>query len=194
MLTSYQAISGSRPAVVEPSQPTPDPLLEAPAVAEIGDILIPGPVSTLINLTYVHELTEPTEQPMPCLQQARMALRNSVRQEDQKPVHVVCLLLDKEDQVHLGDSGIPAPTHSSSLYHPEGEVQDTFQGSLQSSPTSQLKAQTCSQSRGPSGTPGVTAVTTPKTQTRGRSKTITSVKPPAPAPARKSPECSFMTI
>ena len=134
MLTSYQVISGSRPAVIEPSQPTPDPLLEAPAVAAIGDILIPGPVSTLINLTYVHELTEPTEQPMPCLQQARMALRNSVRQEDQKPVHVVCLLLDKEDQVHLGDSGIPAPTHSSSLYHPEGEVQDTFQGSLQSSP------------------------------------------------------------
>ncbi|KAG0696674.1 hypothetical protein DFH29DRAFT_1004345 [Suillus ampliporus] len=37
------AISGSRLAVVEPSQPTPDSLVQAPAVVEAGDILIPGP-------------------------------------------------------------------------------------------------------------------------------------------------------
>ncbi|KAG0695793.1 hypothetical protein DFH29DRAFT_1005108 [Suillus ampliporus] len=137
------AISGSRPAVVKPSQPTPDSTVEAPPVIEAGDILIPRPV----------------KQPMPGLQQARLALRNSVRQEDRKPMHVVCLLLDKEDQVHLGDSGIPAHMLSSSLYHPEGE------------------------SRGLSGTLAVTAVTTPKTQTHGCSKTITAIKAPAPAPA-----------
>ncbi|KAG1725241.1 hypothetical protein EDB19DRAFT_1833858 [Suillus lakei] len=57
---------------------------------------------------------------------------------DQKPVHGMCLLHDKEDQVHLRDSGIPAKTLSSSLYHPEGEVQDTFQGSLQGSLQSSL--------------------------------------------------------
>ncbi|KAG1726352.1 uncharacterized protein EDB91DRAFT_1254371 [Suillus paluster] len=50
-------------------------------------------------------------------------------------------------------------------------------------PASQSKARTHSQSRGPSGTPGVTAVTTPKTQMHGRSKTITAVKAPAPEPA-----------
>ncbi|KAG2353835.1 hypothetical protein BDR07DRAFT_1382777, partial [Suillus spraguei] len=43
------------------------------------------------------------------------------------------------------------------------------------------KARTRSQSRGPSGTPAVPAVTTPKAQSRGRSKTITAPKTPAPA-------------
>ncbi|KAG1801082.1 uncharacterized protein BJ212DRAFT_1487834 [Suillus subaureus] len=54
-------------------------------------------------------------------------------------------------------------------------------------PASQSKARTHSQSHGKSGTPGVAAVTTPKTQTCGHSKTITAVKAPAPAPAHKSP-------
>ena len=134
MLTIYQAIAGSRPAGVEPPRQTPEAPVQAPPVIDAGAILIPGPVSTLIYLKCVHTLTQPTEQPMPGLQQARLALRNSVRQEDQSPVHVMCLLHDKEDQVHLRDSGIPAQTFSSALGHPEGEVQDTFQGSLQSSP------------------------------------------------------------
>ncbi|KAG2364701.1 hypothetical protein BDR07DRAFT_1482176 [Suillus spraguei] len=47
----------------------------------------------------------------------------------------------------------------------------------------QSKDRTHSQSRGPSGTPAVPAVTTPKAQSRGRSKTITAAKTPAPAPA-----------
>ncbi|KAG2360094.1 hypothetical protein BDR07DRAFT_1487463 [Suillus spraguei] len=47
----------------------------------------------------------------------------------------------------------------------------------------QSKAQTCSKSCGPSGTPAVPAVTTPKAQSHGRSKTITAAKTPAPAPA-----------
>ncbi|KAG2355554.1 hypothetical protein BDR07DRAFT_1493056 [Suillus spraguei] len=47
----------------------------------------------------------------------------------------------------------------------------------------QSKARTRSQSCGPSGTPAVPAVTTPKAQSCGRSKTITATKTPAPAPA-----------
>ncbi|KAG1720217.1 hypothetical protein EDB19DRAFT_1836104 [Suillus lakei] len=166
------AIAGSRPAGVEPSRQTPKAPVQAPPVIDAGAILIPGPC--------VHTLTQPTEQPMPGLQQARLALHNSVRQEDQSPVHVMCLLHDKEDQVHLRDSGIPAQTFSSALGHLEGEVQDTFQGSLQSS----LQSSPRITIHGPnSQTPGVIAVTTPKTQTRGRSKTITAAKAPAPAPA-----------
>ncbi|KAG2345450.1 hypothetical protein BDR05DRAFT_998089 [Suillus weaverae] len=44
------------------------------------------------------------------------------------------------------------------------------------------------QSRGMSRTPAIPAVTTPKVQSHGRSKTITAKKAPAPAPAHKSPE------
>ncbi|KAG1725117.1 hypothetical protein EDB19DRAFT_1915231 [Suillus lakei] len=83
------AIAGSRPAGVEPPRQTPKAPVQAPPVINIGAILILGPV----------------KQPMPGLQQARLALRNLVRQEDQSPVHVMCLLHDKEDQVHLRDSG-----------------------------------------------------------------------------------------
>ncbi|KAG1783674.1 hypothetical protein EV702DRAFT_1190698 [Suillus placidus] len=48
---------------------------------------------------------------------------------------------------------------------------------------SQSRAQTRSQSRGASRTPAIPAATTPKVQSRGRSKTITAKKAPAPEPA-----------
>ncbi|KAG1818210.1 uncharacterized protein BJ212DRAFT_1480031 [Suillus subaureus] len=57
-------------------------------------------------------------------------------------------------------------------------------------PTSQSKAWTHSQSHGKSRTLGVAAVTTPKTQMCGHSKTITTIKAPAPTPAHKSPKFS----
>ncbi|KAG2028928.1 hypothetical protein BDR03DRAFT_1019153 [Suillus americanus] len=119
----------------------------------VVDILIPGPV----------------KHPMLCLPQAKLALRNSVGQEDQGSVYVVRLLHDKEDQVHPHKYGIPASSRSYYLYHPKDEVDDTIRGSLQNSLQS--------------GTSHGTAVTTPQTQMRGHSKTITAVKPPAPAPA-----------
>ncbi|KAG1721333.1 hypothetical protein EDB19DRAFT_1835544 [Suillus lakei] len=116
---------------------------------------------------------------MPGLQQARLALHNSVRQEVWKPLHAMCLLHDKEDQVYLCDSGIPAETLLRSLYHLEDEVKDTLQGSFKCSPHLAIE--------GPnSHTPDVTAVTTSKAQTHGHSKTITAVKAPAPAPAHKN--------
>ncbi|KAG1827348.1 uncharacterized protein BJ212DRAFT_1294645 [Suillus subaureus] len=103
-------ITSSHLAVIKPSQLTPKTLVQALLAINAGDILIPG--------LYVHSLTQPTEQPMPGLHQAKLALHNLVGQEDQESI-----------------------------------------------------------------TLGVTAVTTPKTQTHGRSKTITAIKAPAPAPA-----------
>ncbi|KAG2029578.1 hypothetical protein BDR03DRAFT_1018201 [Suillus americanus] len=62
-----RVIAGSHPAVMEPSQPTPEPPVQAPLVMPVVDILIPGLV----------------KQPMLCLPQAQLALCNSVGQEDQ---------------------------------------------------------------------------------------------------------------
>ncbi|KAG1721327.1 hypothetical protein EDB19DRAFT_1917368 [Suillus lakei] len=56
------AIAGSCPAGIKPPWQTPEAPVQAPPVIDAGAILIPGPV----------------KQPMPGLQQARLALRNSV--------------------------------------------------------------------------------------------------------------------
>ena len=71
--------------------------VQAPPVIDTGDILIPGPVSTVNFLKCVHTLIQLTEQPMPGLQQARLALHHSVGQEDRESVHVMHLLHNKED-------------------------------------------------------------------------------------------------
>ncbi|KAG2029236.1 hypothetical protein BDR03DRAFT_987889 [Suillus americanus] len=93
-----RVIASSHPAVMEPSQPTPEPPVQAPPVMPVVDILIPGP----------------------------LALRNSVGQEDQGSVYVVHSLHDKEDQVHPRKYGIPTSLCLCSLYHPEDEVDDTI--------------------------------------------------------------------
>jgi hypothetical protein len=49
VLTHCQATSGSRPEVVETPQAMSSTPAEEPAVMDTGDILIPGPVSTLMN-------------------------------------------------------------------------------------------------------------------------------------------------
>ncbi|KAG1812456.1 uncharacterized protein BJ212DRAFT_1301469 [Suillus subaureus] len=67
-------IASSHPAVIKPSKPTPETPVQVPPVINAGDILIPR--------LCIHTLTQPTEQPMPGLQQARLALHNSVGQED----------------------------------------------------------------------------------------------------------------
>ncbi|KAG1803283.1 uncharacterized protein BJ212DRAFT_1487073 [Suillus subaureus] len=106
-------IASSHPAVIEPSQPTPKSPVEAPPVINGGDILIPGQVS---------------------LHQAKVALHNSVGQEDWESVYVMRPLHNKEGQVHPSDYGYPAKMCSWVLYHPEHKIQDALQGSLQSSP------------------------------------------------------------
>ncbi|KAG2028861.1 hypothetical protein BDR03DRAFT_1019252 [Suillus americanus] len=112
-----RVIASSHPAVMEPSQPTPEPPVQAPPVMPMVDILIPGLV----------------KQPMLCLPQAQLALRHSVGQEDQGSMYVVHPLHDKEDQVHPRKYGIPASSRLGYLYHPEDEVDDTIQRSLQNS-------------------------------------------------------------
>ncbi|KAG0703824.1 hypothetical protein DFH29DRAFT_874271 [Suillus ampliporus] len=160
------AISGSRPAVVEPSQPTPDPLLEAPAVAEIGDILIPGPNNPC------HACNK---QEWPC------ATRFDKRTKNPCMSCVYCST--KKIKCISATLGSPPPRTRAPSTTRRARSRTPSKAPSKAPPASQSKARTRSQSRGLSGTPAVTAVTTPKTQTRGRSKTITAIKAPAPAPA-----------
>ncbi|KAG0699336.1 hypothetical protein DFH29DRAFT_1002113 [Suillus ampliporus] len=143
--TKKPRFPGVAPEVVEPSQPTPNSPVEAPAVVEIGDILIPW-----------------TEQPMPCLQQARMALCNSFRQEDQNRACRV-LLLDQEDQVHLRRLWDPPPTRTRAPSTTRRARSRTpSKAPSKAPPASQLKAELAVSLGGLSGTPAVTAATTPK--------------------------------
>ncbi|KAG2028630.1 hypothetical protein BDR03DRAFT_1019551 [Suillus americanus] len=151
-----RVIASSHPAVMEPSQPTPEPPVQAPPVMPVVDILIPSPV----------------KQPMLCLPQAQLAMRHSVGQEDQGSMYVVRLLHDKEDQVHPREYGIPASSRLGYLYHPKDEADDTIRRPLPPKHPAPPKLPLP-----PNPRPELI------TQTRGHSKTITAIKPPAPAPA-----------
>ncbi|KAG1795855.1 uncharacterized protein BJ212DRAFT_1489596 [Suillus subaureus] len=166
-------IASSHPAVIEPSQPTPESPVEAPPVIDGGDILIPRPnnpcqACTKLNWDCATRLDKRTGNPcMSC----------------------ICCTT-KRIKCILATMGTP-PKHihgSSTTWNTRSRMPS--KAPSKAPPTSQSKAQTRSQSHGKSRTPGVTAVTTPKTQTCGRSKTITAVKAPAPAPAHKSPKFS----
>ncbi|KAG2035435.1 hypothetical protein BDR03DRAFT_1012607 [Suillus americanus] len=156
----------------------------------VVDILIPGLV----------------KQPMLCLPQAKLALCNSVGQEDQGSMYVAHSLHDKKIKCTPTNMGSPPPhihapstTQKMRSITPSGTPSKTpsnappasqTPGPSKAPPASQSKARTRSQSGGLASTSHGTAVTTPQTQMRGCSKTITAVKPPAPAPAaaHKSPE------
>ncbi|KAG2034216.1 hypothetical protein BDR03DRAFT_984462 [Suillus americanus] len=112
-----RVIAGSHPAVMEPSQPTPEPPVQAPPVMPVVDILIPGPN----NPCYAcHKLN------WPCATRLDKRTRAPC-------TYVVHPLHNKEDQVHPREYGIPASSRSGYLYHPEDEVDDTIQCSLQNS-------------------------------------------------------------
>ncbi|KAG0691506.1 hypothetical protein DFH29DRAFT_1010900 [Suillus ampliporus] len=161
---------GSRPAVVEPSQPTPDSPVEAPAVIEAGDILIPGPN----NPCHACNKLE-----WPC------ATRFDKRTRSPCMSCVYCST--KKIKCISATLGSPPTCTRAPSTTQRARSRTPSKAPSKAPPASQLKARTCSQSCGLSGTPAVTAVTTPKTQTHGRSKTITAIKAPAPAPARMSP-------
>ncbi|KAG1808417.1 uncharacterized protein BJ212DRAFT_1485055 [Suillus subaureus] len=166
-------IASSHLAVIEPSQPTPKSPVEAPPVINGGDILIPGPnnpcqACTKLNWDCATWLDKRTGNPcMLCICCTTKKIKCIPATMGTLPKHV------------LGSS----TTQNTRSRTPS-------KAPSKAPPASQSKAQTCSQSCGKSGTPGVVAVTTPKTQTCGHSKTITAVKAPAPAPAHKSPEFS----
>ncbi|KAG1812452.1 uncharacterized protein BJ212DRAFT_1483085 [Suillus subaureus] len=119
-------------------------------------------------------IPRPLKQPMLGLHQAQVALCNLVRQEDQESV-----TLPK----HIHGSSTTQNTRS----------RTPSKAPSKAPPGSQSKAWTHSQSCGKSRTLGVTAMTTPKTQMHGCSKTITAIKAPAPAPAQKSPKFSLLS-
>ncbi|KAG2045354.1 hypothetical protein BDR03DRAFT_1004505 [Suillus americanus] len=165
-----QVIASSHPAVMEPCQPTPKPPVQAPPVMPVVDILIPG----LNNPCYAcHKLS------WPCATQ----LDKRTRALCMSCIHC----MTKKIKCTPANMGSPPPcirapstTQKMRSMTPAGAPSKT---PSKAPPASQSKAQTHSQSRGPVGTSCGTAVTTPQTQMRGRSKTITAVKPPAPAAA-----------
>ncbi|KAG1819587.1 uncharacterized protein BJ212DRAFT_1298057 [Suillus subaureus] len=161
-------IAGSHPAVIKPSQPTPESLVEAPPVIDGGDILTPGPVCTKLNWDCATRLDKRTGNP--CM----LCICCTTKKVKCIPATMGTLLK------HVHESSTTWNTRS----------RTPSKAPSKAPPASQSKAQTHSQSHGKSGTLGVTAVTTPKTQMHGHSKTITAVKAPAPAPASLLPSSS----
>ncbi|KAG1814429.1 uncharacterized protein BJ212DRAFT_1482160 [Suillus subaureus] len=166
-------IAGSHPAVIEPSQPTSESPVEAPPVINGGDILIPGPNNPCQACTKLK---------WPCATQLDKRTRNPC-------MLCICCTTKKVKCIPATMGTLLKRVHGSSTTQNTRSRMPSKTPS-KAPPTSQSKAQTCSQSHGKSGTPGVAAVTTPKTQMCGRSKTITAIKAPAPAPAHKSPKFS----
>ncbi|KAG2032326.1 hypothetical protein BDR03DRAFT_1015286 [Suillus americanus] len=167
---------------MEPSQPTPEPPVQAPPVMPVVDILIPGPNNPCyachkLNWPCATRLDKRTRAPcMSCVYCTTKKIKCTPVNMGSPPPCVRATSTTQKTR-----SMTPSGTHSktSSKAPPASQTP----GPSKAPPASQSKAQTRSQSRGPAGTSCGTAVTTPQTQTHGRSKTITAVKPPAPAPA-----------
>ncbi|KAG2030979.1 hypothetical protein BDR03DRAFT_1016598 [Suillus americanus] len=184
-----RVIAGSHPAVMEPSQPTPEPPAQAPPVMPVVDILIPS----LNNPCYAcHKLSWPcatrldkrTKAPcMSCIYCTTKKIKCTPANMGSPPPHV-CAPSTTRKTRSMTPSGAPSKTPS------KAPPASQTPGHSKAPPASQSKARTCSQSCGPASTSRGTAVTTPQTQMHGCSKTITAIKPPAPAPAaaHKSPK------
>ncbi|KAG1803032.1 uncharacterized protein BJ212DRAFT_1487254 [Suillus subaureus] len=166
-------IASSHLAVIKPSQLTPKSLVEAPPVINGGDILIPGPNNPCQACTKLK---------WPCTTQLDKRTGN--------PCMLCVRCTTKKVKCIPATMGTPPKCVCGSSTTWNTRSRTPSKAPSKAPPTSQSKAQTRSQSRGKSRTLGVTAVTTPKTQTHGRSKTITAIKAPAPAPAHKSPKFS----
>ncbi|KAG2134395.1 uncharacterized protein EDB93DRAFT_1107312 [Suillus bovinus] len=151
------AIAGKCPEVIKPPQATPKPPVEAPPVINAGDILIPGPVSTLLRL----------EQPLPGLPQDGMALLQLGLTRGLAPC--AC-------------PASTAPPRRSSA-SPRTRSRTPSKAPSKALATSQSTGRMRSQSRVSSVTPGPSGAQTPKVQTHGCSKTVTAAKKPTPAPA-----------
>jgi hypothetical protein len=192
MLTVTQATSSSCPEVVELPQAMFTVPVEAPPVFDAGDILIPSLVSTLHYFRGSSNLLN--TQDNPCYACSSHQWPCASRRD--KRTGALCLscvyCTTKKIKCTLANMGTP-PKHvqgKSTTHQMRSRTPSTAPSNAPS--TSQSRARTRSQSHGPSGPPAASAVTTPKAPKHGHSKTITAVKAPAPAPARKSPSF-FMT-
>ncbi|KAG2354547.1 hypothetical protein BDR07DRAFT_1494395 [Suillus spraguei] len=125
---------------------------------------------------------EPTEQPLPLLHPGEVALHHSVGQEDPCPVCLCVRCATKKIKCVPASMG-SRQMHLREVYHPPDALQDTFQSSLQCSQLPCSPKPELMSISWPLRHSGCPAVTTPKAQSRGRSKTIAAAKTPAPAPA-----------
>ncbi|KAG1721034.1 hypothetical protein EDB19DRAFT_1917578 [Suillus lakei] len=160
------AIAGSCLAGVEPPRQTPEAPVQAPPVIDAGAILIPG-------------LNNPCQacnkQGWPCA--------TWLDKRTKAPCMSCVYCMTKKIKCISTTLGSPPKCSRAPSTTRRARSKTPSKAPSKAPPTSQSTARTRSQSRGASGTPGVPAVTTPKTQMRGRSKTITATKAPAPAPA-----------
>ncbi|KAG2029241.1 hypothetical protein BDR03DRAFT_1018683 [Suillus americanus] len=170
---------------MEPSQPTPEPPVQAPPVMPVVDILIPGPNNPCyachkLNWPCTTRLDKRTRAPcMSCVYCTTKKIKCIPTNMGSPPPRIQATSTTWKTR-----SMTPSGAHSKTPS--KAPPASKTPGPSKAPPASQSKAQTRSQSRGPASTSRGTAVTTPQTQTRGRSKTITAVKPPAPAPAAAS--------
>ncbi|KAG2030025.1 hypothetical protein BDR03DRAFT_1017617 [Suillus americanus] len=180
-----RVIASCHPAVMEPSQPTPEPPVQAPPVMPVVDILIPGPNNPCyachkLNWPCATWLDKRTRAPcMLCVYCMTKKIKCTPANMGSPPPRVWATSTTRKTR-SMTPSGAPSKTPS------KAPPASQTPGPSKAPPASQSKAQTHSQSRGPAGTSCGTAVTTPQTQTRGRSKTITAVKPPAATPRPSS--------
>ncbi|KAG2030279.1 hypothetical protein BDR03DRAFT_1017301 [Suillus americanus] len=178
-----RVIAGSHPAVMEPSQPTPEPPVQAPPVMPVVDILIPGPNNPCytchkLNWPCATRLDKRTRALcMSCIHCTTKKIKCTPANMGSLPPRIRATSTTQKTR-SITPSGAPSKTPS------KAPPASQTPGPSKAPPASQSKARTHSQSCGPAGT----AVTTPQTQMHGRSKTITAIKPPAPAPAHKSPK------
>ncbi|KAG2028801.1 hypothetical protein BDR03DRAFT_1019322 [Suillus americanus] len=145
-LSTIVVIAGSHPAVIEPSQPTPTPLVQVPPVMPVVDILIPGPN----NPCYACH-----KQSWPC------ATWSDKRTGAPCMSCIYCTT--KKIKCTPTNMGSPPPRLPPKLPprrppHPKPPAPPQLP--LPPNPRPELTTQTC-----------------------GRSKTITAIKPLAPAPA-----------
>ncbi|KAG2029982.1 hypothetical protein BDR03DRAFT_1017664 [Suillus americanus] len=184
-----RVIASSHPTVMEPSQPTPEPLVQVPPVMPVVDFLIPSPNNPCyachkLNWPCATRLDKRTRAPcMSCIHCTTKKIKCTPTNMGSPPPRVWATSTTWKMR-SMTPSGTPSKTPS------KAPPASQTPGPSKAPPASQSKARTRSQSHGPAGTSRGTAVTTPQTQTRGCSKTITAVKPPAPA-AAPLPSCSL---
>ncbi|KAG2039590.1 hypothetical protein BDR03DRAFT_1008913 [Suillus americanus] len=157
-----RVIAGSHPAVMEPSQPTPKPPVQAPPVMPVVDILIPGPNNPCYTC---HKLN------WPCATQLDKRTR--------APCMSCIYCTTKKIKCTPVNMGYPPPRiHATSTTQKMRSM--TPSGAPSKTPS---KAPSASQTPGPSKAPPASQSKAQTRNPRGRSKTITAIKPPAPAPA-----------
>ncbi|KAG2029390.1 hypothetical protein BDR03DRAFT_1018461 [Suillus americanus] len=186
-----RVIAGSHPAVMEPSQPTPEPPVQGPPVMPVVDILIPGPKNPCyachkLNWPCATQLDKRTRAPcMSCIHCTTKKIKCTPANMGSPPPRVRPTSTTRKTR-SMTPSGAPSKTPS------KAPPASHTPGPSKAPPASQSMAQTHSQSCGPADTSRGTAVTTPQTQTRALPSSRSAV--PAAAPGRAVPAAALARI